>query len=258
MRSERTAAGWQLTETTGPAAALHDRAIPPDPVPEVWIHHVEGPALVLGSTQDDRDLVVTDAGETASSASTASSAVSSAIEVCRRRSGGGLVSLLPGNDLWIDVILPSSSGLSVDDVGLAGAWVGQTWAAALREALPAAVDGEPWPVEVHRGSLRHRAAGRVLCFAGLGPGEVTVGGRKVVGLSQRRTRHAARFQSVMTWSWPGEWLAPQLTDQALERGGLTIAGVRSMPVGLPDEILESTRPSLATVTQAFLDRLPTP
>jgi hypothetical protein len=37
-----------------------------------------------------------------------------------------------------------------------------------------------------------------VCFAGLGPGEVvTPTGAKVVGLSQRRTRHGARLQSVV-------------------------------------------------------------
>ena len=252
MRSERAAAGWQVRETTGPASGLHDRPIPTELVPEVWVHHVERPALVLGSTQDDEDLTA-DAGEAADSA------VKWDTEVCRRRSGGGLVALLPGNDLWIDVVLPTSSELSVDDVGRAGEWVGKTWAAALLEVLPTALNGEPWPVEVHTGPLRHRAAGRVLCFAGLGPGEVTVRGRKVVGLSQRRTRRAARFQTVMTWSWPGEWLAPHLTDQALERGGLTPNGVRSMPAGLPREVLESTRrPTAKTMTEAFLDHLPAP
>ena len=40
-----------------------------------------------------------------------------------------------------------------------------------------------------------------VCFAGLGPGEVTVGGAKVVGISQRRTRHAARFQCAALLRW---------------------------------------------------------
>lgn len=35
------------------------------------------------------------------------------------------------------------------------------------------------------------------CFAGLGPGEVSVGGRKVVGLSQRRTRQGAVFHCAL-------------------------------------------------------------
>ncbi len=37
----------------------------------------------------------------------------------------------------------------------------------------------------------------LVCFAGLGPGEVTVDGRKLVGISQRRTRAGARFQCAV-------------------------------------------------------------
>ena len=37
----------------------------------------------------------------------------------------------------------------------------------------------------------------MVCFDGLGPGEVTSRGAKVVGVSQRRTRLAARFQTSL-------------------------------------------------------------
>ena len=40
-----------------------------------------------------------------------------------------------------------------------------------------------------------------MCFGGLGPGEVTVGGRKVVGISQRRTRAGAVFQCAALVTW---------------------------------------------------------
>jgi lipoate-protein ligase A len=42
---------------------------------------------------------------------------------------------------------------------------------------------------------------RQICFAGLGPGEVTVDGRKVVGLAQRRTRAGALFQCAALLRW---------------------------------------------------------
>ena len=45
----------------------------------------------------------------------------------------------------------------------------------------------------------------MVCFAGIGPGEVLVGGRKVVGISQRRNRGGARFQCAALLRWrPGE------------------------------------------------------
>ena len=37
----------------------------------------------------------------------------------------------------------------------------------------------------------------LVCFAGVGPGEVLAGGRKLVGISQRRTRAGARFQCAV-------------------------------------------------------------
>jgi len=40
-----------------------------------------------------------------------------------------------------------------------------------------------------------------VCFAGAGPGEVMVGDAKLVGISQRRTRDAARFQSMVHLRW---------------------------------------------------------
>ena len=41
----------------------------------------------------------------------------------------------------------------------------------------------------------------MVCFAGLGTGEVTVAGRKCVGMSQRRTRAGARFQCAVPLAW---------------------------------------------------------
>ncbi|MEO8162896.1 MAG: hypothetical protein ABI590_03865, partial [Ilumatobacteraceae bacterium] len=38
-------------------------------------------------------------------------------------------------------------------------------------------------------------------FAGLGPGEVLTNGRKVVGISQRRTNQSARFQCFVHRRW---------------------------------------------------------
>jgi len=175
-------------------------------------------------------------------------------EVCRRRSGGGLVALVPGNDLWIDVVLPAKSRLWLNDVGHAVDWLGRCWADAVASLLASAIQ-----VEVHRGALRSRTAGSLVCFAGLGPGEVTVAGNKLVGISQRRTRTAARFQTVMTWSWPGRWLAAQLRESALAQAGLHRDTVVALDAGLPSSILASPRcPTLETAASAFLAHLPEP
>jgi hypothetical protein len=58
--------------------------------------------------------------------------------------------------------------------------------------------------------MERGAWGQLVCFAGLGPGEVTagLGGAKVVGISQRRTRAGARFQCAVPLAWdPGRLAA---------------------------------------------------
>ena len=82
----------------------------------VWVAEPTAPALVLGSAQPDTD-VRTDAG----------------IEVVRRRSGGGAVLVVPGDVLWVDVIIPAGDELWDDDVGRASHWLGDLWATALGE-----------------------------------------------------------------------------------------------------------------------------
>jgi hypothetical protein len=65
--------------------------------------------------------------------------------------------------------------------------------------------------EIHRGSLACSDWCPLICFAGLGAGEVSRGGAKLVGISQRRTRAGSRFQCAVHTSWaPGE-LARLLT-----------------------------------------------
>jgi lipoate---protein ligase len=136
----------------------------------VWIHEVSAPALVLGSSQ--RPDIVDDA-------------TIRSIEVARRRSGGGAVLLIPGEVVWLDVLIPTGDPLWSDDVSHASHWLGDVWVAALGYG------------EVHRGPMVRTQWSSLVCFAGLGPGEVTVDGRKLVGISQRRTRAGARFQCAV-------------------------------------------------------------
>ncbi len=170
--------------------------MPDSPGRRAWVHAVDKPALVLGSSQSD------DVLEPAAIASVGA-------EVCRRRSGGGAVLVEPG-DTWIDLLIDRGDPLWDDDVSHAFHWVGQVWAATL--------DGLGLgDHSVHTGSLQRRAWGSVLCFAGLGPGEVTrvSTGDKVVGLSQRRTRGAARFQCLVPYRVTLEPTAALLVSDAL-------------------------------------------
>jgi lipoate-protein ligase A len=171
----------QVERVRGRAAVVVEPTLP-DPLPAAVARVVEldRAALILGSRQGPDD-VEPGAAERAG------------VDVVRRHSGGGAVLLAPGRFLWIDVLLPRSDEGWVEDVAVSFFWLGEVWAAALRAVGRPAV--------VHRGRLERTAWGALVCFGAIGPGEVTVDRRKVVGLSQRRTRVGARFQCLVHDSW---------------------------------------------------------
>lgn len=180
---------WRLTRERIDPAAAFDRHWPDPAERSVWVVEPTGAAVVLGSTQP-ASVVLPDSG----------------VEIVRRRSGGGAVLVRPGALVWVDVFLPAGDPLWERDVGRAFHWLGRTWADALSVAgAPAAT--------VHEGRLRVTRWSSLVCFAGLGPGEVTVDGAKVVGISQRRARKGALFQCAVLLAWdPADLLA--LLDMA--------------------------------------------
>ena len=176
------AGGWDVRRLRGPAAALHAQPVPDAPGRAVWVLVSERPALVLGSTQGP-ELVDQDAARALG------------VDVVRRRSGGGVVLVVPETTAWVDVIVPAGDPLWDDDVGRAAQWLGGTWQTALADLGVA-------PSEVHVGALACGPLGRLVCFATVGAGEVTTPDRrKLVGISQRRTRAAARFQCAAYSAW---------------------------------------------------------
>jgi lipoate-protein ligase A len=148
------------------------------------VRHVTHPALVLGSTQPVADV---DAGR----------ARAAGVAVVRRRSGGGAVLVGPDDPVWLDIWLPRGDPLWSEDVVAAATWVGRWWAAWL--GGQGARD-----LAVHAGGSSGGPWARRVCFAGLGPGEVTAGGRKVVGVAQWRCREGALFHACAYRRWrPG-------------------------------------------------------
>jgi lipoate-protein ligase A len=198
-------AAWEVEHQVGSAAAFHQRTLP-DPVRRaVWWFDVDRPALVLGSAQAD------DVADRAA-------ATAAGVDVVRRRSGGGAVLLTPGDVTWVDVVIPSDDRLWDHDVGRAFHWLGEAWAATLAAVGISAA--------VHRGALRRGPWSDLVCFAGLGPGEVTVAGRKAVGMSQRRSRDGARFQCALLHRWEPHRLVALLALSGSERAaaGADLAG----------------------------------
>ncbi len=202
---------WQIERLRGSAVDFHARAIPGVPSRQVWAFHVDRPAIALGSAQPVAHL-------------DEAACAQDGVEILRRRSGGGAVLLIPDEIVWIDVILPAGDELWHDDISRAGWWLAEVWAATCTGLLGGV------PVEVHRAGMVTGAWSTHVCFAGLGPGEVTVDGQKLVGVSQRRTRFAARFQTAVHRRWNASRTCGLLSDPSIDPDDLAPVAVIDRPI----------------------------
>jgi lipoate---protein ligase len=225
-----SAGRWRIARVSGSVGALHGI----DPTlwsaedqcrPAAWVCAPRRGAVVLGSTQA-RDLVdveVTDRGE---------------LDVVVRRSGGGAVLVTPRDVVWVDLWVPRGDVLWDDDVAVATHWLGGLWADV---ASRLGVDAR-----AHYEAMQADALGRLVCFVGVGPGEVLVGDSKLVGISQRRVRAGARFQCQWLRRWAPDALLDALRIDDLEvRRRVTAAGV-GVDID-PDRLV-------AALTEALVER----
>ncbi|WP_182379500.1 hypothetical protein [Nocardioides sp. WS12] len=212
----------RLLNLTGAAGDFHGRPFPPDLTEgEVWSFEPTRSALVLGSAQDH---TVADAHATAAAG----------VDVVRRRSGGGAVYVDPARSVWVDVVLPTHDRRWSNDVREATYWLGGAWQRAL--------DGIGLESRLYRGGLEQTPWGRLVCFAALGPGEVLIGDRKVVGISQRRTRTGARFQCIAYDRWdPADVL--DLLDLSAEDRRTAAADLAGRATGV-GEVLDDLRAAI--------------
>ncbi len=178
----------------------------------VVLRQVERPTVVLGSTQPG---TVVDA-ERASRAGVA---------VVRRRSGGGAVLLRPQAQVWADLWVPRDDPLWSVEPRASAILVGEWWARALGSR----------GLGVHRGaSVPAPAPGSdVICFAGIGPGEVTWRGRKVVGLAQWRSREGVLVHGCAYRRWDAAAIADLVSRPLPTRRALASA-IQDAGAGLDD------------------------
>jgi lipoate-protein ligase A len=220
--------GWAVEVRQEAPADFHARELPEPLERAAWICEPTVPTLVLGSTQPD-DVVDRQACEQAR------------VAVARRRSGGGAVLVEPGGLLWVDVLLPAGDPRWEADVAAAFLWLGEAWVGAL-----GALGVE---AEVHRGGLCTTQWSRLVCFGGLGTGEVVLpgGGPKLVGISQRRSRAGARFQCAALARWEPERLVPLLALPAEEQAE-AISSLAPVAQGVPAPLHDLRTAFLAELT----------
>jgi lipoate-protein ligase A len=173
------------------------------------------------------------------------------IEIVRRRSGGGSVLVTPDDPVWIDLWIPVDDELWSPDVTGAFGWVGSSWGAALARLGLDDVDvQESGPGACTRWSS-------LVCFGGFGAGEVGVGGRKVVGLSQRRNRAGAWFHTACVRHWDPTLLLDLLDLSPGERAAAS-EGLSAAVTGVADELVAVGRaaPSGDDIAAVLLAALP--
>lgn len=206
--------GWNLEQESGLASQLHalaaDATSRPDARRTVTLMEATSPAIVLGSAQPDEHV-------------DRAAADRLGVEVARRRSGGGAVLVTPASVLWVDVLIPAGDPLWDQDVGRAALWVGTAWTTALEAIGTRSAD-------VWTGRLAATEWSSRVCFAGVAPGEVLVNGKKAIGISQRRTRFAALFQTAVLLEWHPEDLLRLL---ALDDGSRRRAEQDLVPAATP-------------------------
>jgi len=191
------------------------------------------PTVVLGSTQR---LEVVDAVR----------ATEKGVAVVRRRGGGGAVLLRPGDQLWVEAWIPRDDPLWEADVAVAAEWVGAWWSDALDTSSNA-------DLVVHRGRAVPGPHGGLVCFSGRGPGEVFQAERKVMGISQWRSREGSLFHTCVYAHWDPDPLIDLLDIDTPTRKALR-ADLPRLAAGILD--LETAADSTAASTQAPARALP--
>jgi lipoate-protein ligase A len=192
--------------------------------PALRWYHIAPPALLLGSAQRLHEVDV-------------AASAAQGIPTHRRRSGGGAV-LSDAALLLLDLALPREHPLYTDDVTESYRWIGEVWAAALRDL---GLDARPISVAAARADTAALdPLVRRVCFGGRSPYETLVDHRKVVGLAQIRRRAGALYQAGVYLRWSPERSAQLLAATAPERIDLAqqlaarVAGLNELLPQPPD------------------------
>jgi lipoate---protein ligase len=199
-------------------------AIEDDPVPTLRWYTSTSTAIVLGRGQRRVAVRAPDG-----------------IHTVMRSSGGGAVLMDPGL-LSLDVLLPHDDPWLDGDLATVFGHVGRAWAKALTDLGVPGPTVHEGPSTTPRTTTPRGALTAAVCYASMGRGEVEVGGRKLVGLAQRRRRQGALVQCGLLRAWDP---SPLLTALGARPDDPDIAGAA---VGLAE--LLPAPPDTATIMTA--------
>ncbi|MCW5881307.1 MAG: lipoate--protein ligase family protein [Anaerolineae bacterium] len=200
-------------------------------LPVMRWYGMDPPALILGSSQQPEQVDPV-ARRTLG------------VHVYRRSSGGGAV--LTTEQLGLDIALPANDPLLPTDITASYRWLGEVWVAALAGL---GIEGRMVSVAEARADVQALSPTlRRICYAGLSPYEVVAGGRKLVGLAQRRRRGGALYQCGVYLRWSPDATAALM--RADEASALVIQELAARVVGL-DMVATPPVPTAARISAAF-------
>jgi hypothetical protein len=96
--------------------------------------------------------------------------------------------------MWVEAWIPRDDPLWAVDVAVSAAWVGAWWGTTLGGL---GLGG----LTEHQGPAVPGRHGKLVCFSGRGPGELFFGDRKVMGVSQWRSREGSLFHTCAYTRW---------------------------------------------------------
>ncbi len=126
-----------------------------------------------------------------------------------------------------------------DDVHGPMVWLGNGLAGAIERAT--GIDD----LAVHDAPMRTTPWSRLVCFDGIGAGEVLLGGRKLVGIAGAEARDAARLQCCWYSEYDPQRLVALLDPAAGRPAAVDLAQVATLPAGSADAIVRELVAALA-------------
>ena len=216
---------WTIETKHSETALAHEANLEEWQKPTIWIIEPKDTCLVLGKSQRGRAFLNLSYLEEQN------------INLTVRQSGGGAVLVSPEDMLWVDIFIPQGSKFWIPDIAKASMWIGKIWHDALKRLN---IECSLFDQKFSRSE-----ASDLICFISRAAGELFVANRKILGISQRRSKFGTRFQCALIINWKPEQM---------------IAAYRSSPIPDLDKLISSAgigiRCEKQNALNAFLSALP--